>query len=244
MIKQLLSIDHINKNKSGIKQTFSKYLTFGDLPSDTIMANNADWLDELNYIEFLRDYGRHFTINRMLKFDSVKLRLDRGQPLTFLEFNYMILQAFDFLELARRYNCRMQMGGSDQWGNIVNGIELGRRVDKISLFGLTSPLLTSSSGAKMGKTAEGAIWLDENLTSAYEFWQYWRNTEDQDVGRFLRLFTELPLEEISKLESLEGVELNEAKKILATNVTAMCHGQGAANAAAATSLCLFAKTVL
>ena len=233
--RQLLSVERIDENMTSIKNIFSKYLFFGEGPSDAIMANNAEWLDGLNYIELLRDYGRHFTINRMLKFDSVRLRLDREQPLTFLEFNYMILQAYDFLELARRYNCRMQMGGSDQWGNIINGVELGRRVDQLNLFGLTSPLLTSSSGAKMGKTATGAIWLDKKQTSAYEFWQYWRNTEDDDVGRFLRLFTELPLEETIKLEALEGVELNEAKKILATNVTAMCHGQDAARAAAKTA---------
>lgn len=233
--RQLLNHEQIDENMAGIKLVFSKYLSFGDGPTDAIMANNAQWLDGLNYIELLRDYGRYFTINRMLKFDSVKLRLDREQPLTFLEFNYMILQAYDFLELARRYNCRMQMGGSDQWGNIINGIELARRADQLNLFGLTSPLLTSSSGAKMGKTAAGAIWLDEKQTSSYEFWQYWRNTEDSDVGRFLRLFTELPLKEIAKLEALEGSELNEAKKILASNVTAMCHGQDAANSAAKTS---------
>ena len=239
--RQLLSLKNISENMLGIKNIFSKYLTFGNAPTDAIMVNNAEWLDNLNYIDFLRNYGRHFTINRMLKFDSVKLRLDREQPLSFLEFNYMILQAYDFLELARRYNCQMQMGGSDQWGNIINGVELGRRVDQTSLFGLTSPLLTSASGAKMGKTAEGAIWLDSSSshpdfqTSAYEFWQYWRNTEDRDVGRFLRLFTELPLEEIVKLETLAGVELNEAKKILATNVTAMCHGQLAADEAALTA---------
>lgn len=233
--RQLLSVERISENMAGIKQIFSKYLLFGDGPSDAIIANNADWLDKLKYIELLRDYGCHFTINRMLKFDSVKLRLDREQPLTFLEFNYMILQAYDFLELARRYNCRLQMGGSDQWGNIINGVELGRRVDQLNLFGLTSPLLTSSSGAKMGKTAAGAIWLDKKRTSTYEFWQYWRNTEDGDVGRFLRLFTELPLKEIAKLETLEGNELNEAKKILANNVTAVCHGQDAASAAAKTA---------
>ena len=239
--RQLLSLKNINENMLGIRNIFSKYLTFGNAPTDAIMVNNAEWLDKLNYIEFLRNYGRHFTINRMLKFDSVKLRLDREQPLSFLEFNYMILQAYDFLELARRYNCQMQMGGSDQWGNIINGVELGRRVDQTSLFGLTSPLLTSASGAKMGKTADGAIWLGNSSshsdfqTSAYEFWQYWRNTEDRDVGRSLRLFTELPLEEIVKLETLTGAELNEAKKVLATNVTAMCHGQIAADEAALTA---------
>ena len=229
--RKLLTTSQINENLISIKTIFSKYLTFGDGSGDAIMANNADWLDKLNYIEFLRDYGTNFTINRMLKFDSVKLRLDREHPLTFLEFNYMILQAYDFLELSRRYNCRMQMGGSDQWGNIINGVELGRRIDQTSLFGLTSPLLTTASGAKMGKTAGGAIWLNKDLTSAYEFWQYWRNTEDADVGKFLRLFTELPLDEIVKLEALDGAELNEAKKVLATNVTTLCHGQKAAEAA-------------
>ena len=233
--RKLLTTSQISENLTSIKSIFSKYLTFGDAPNDAIMANNAEWLDQLNYIEFLRDYGAYFTINRMLKFDSVKLRLDREHPLTFLEFNYMILQAYDFLELSRRYDCRMQMGGSDQWGNIINGIELGRRVDQVSLLGLTSPLLTTASGAKMGKTAAGAVWLNEDLTSAYEFWQYWRNTEDADVGKFLRLFTELPMDEIAKLESLEGSELNEAKKILATHVTTLCHGLAAAEAAQATA---------
>jgi len=233
--RKLLSVDQINENLSSIKDIFSRYVSFSDEPTGAIMANNADWLDELNYIEFLRDYGAHFTINRMLKFDSVKLRLDREHPLTFLEFNYMILQAYDFLELSRRYKCKMQMGGSDQWGNIINGVELGRRVDQVSLFGLTSPLLTTASGAKMGKTAAGAVWLNEGLTSAYDFWQYWRNTEDADVGRFLRLFTELPMDEIKRLEVLEGADLNEAKKILATNVTALCHGSVAAEAAQATA---------
>ncbi len=233
--RKLLTTSQINENLTSIKSIFSKYLTFGDDPNGAIMANNSDWLDELNYIEFLRDYGAHFTINRMLKFDSVKLRLDREHPLTFLEFNYMILQAYDFLELSRRYNCRMQMGGSDQWGNIINGVELGRRVDQVPLLGLTSPLLTTASGAKMGKTSAGAVWLNEDLTSSYEFWQYWRNTEDADVGKFLRLFTELPLSEIARLESLEGAELNEAKKILATNVTALCHGSAAADAAKLTA---------
>ena len=233
--RRLLTTSQISKNLTSIKSIFSNYLTFGDDPNGAMMVNNADWLDELNYIEFLRDYGPHFTINRMLKFDSVKLRLDREHPLTFLEFNYMILQAYDFLELSRRFNCRMQMGGSDQWGNIINGVELGRRVDQVPLLGLTSPLLTTASGAKMGKTAAGAVWLNESLTSSYEFWQYWRNTEDADVGKFLRLFTELPLSEIARLESLEGAELNEAKKILATNVTALCHGSDAADAARITA---------
>ena len=199
------------------------------------MVNNADWLDHLNYIDFLRDYGVHFTINRMLSFDSVKLRLDREQPLTFLEFNYMILQAYDFLELSRRHDCVLQMGGSDQWGNIVNGIELGRRCDQKQLFALTSPLLTTSSGAKMGKTAAGAVWLNADMLSPYDYWQYWRNSEDADVDRFLKLYTELPLDEIARLAALGGSEINEAKKILATEATAMLHGRAAADEAAETA---------
>lgn len=228
----LLTEEKINKNMESIKSIFSKYLTFGDGLTDATMVNNADWLDKLEYIDFLRSYGPHFTINRMLTFDSVKLRLDREQPLTFLEFNYMILQAYDFLELSRRNDCLMQMGGSDQWGNIINGIELSRRVDNVQLLGLTTPLMTTSSGAKMGKTASGAVWLDADQLEVYDFWQYWRNTEDTDVGRFLRLFTELPLDEITRLENLEGVEINEAKKILATEATKLCHGNEAANTAA------------
>ena len=215
-----------------IKSVFSKYLTFGDGQTDAIMVNNADWLDKLEYIDFLRIYGPHFTINRMLTFDSVKLRLEREQPLTFIEFNYMILQAYDFLELSRRNGCLMQMGGSDQWGNIINGIELSRRVDNIQLLGLTTPLMTTSSGMKMGKTALGAIWLDKEQLTVYDFWQFWRNTEDADVGRFLRLFTELPLDEINRLEKLQGTEVNEAKKILAAEVTKLCHGNKAAKIAA------------
>jgi tyrosyl-tRNA synthetase len=199
------------------------------------MANNADWLDRLEYIPFLRDYGRHFSVNRMLAFDSVKLRLDREQPLTFLEFNYMVLQAYDFLELARRRDCTLQMGGSDQWGNIVNGVELGRRVDGRELYGLTSPLITTSGGAKMGKTAQGAVWLNEDRLSAYDYWQFWRNTDDGDVGRFLRLFTELPLAEIARLEKLGGAEINEAKKVLATEATALVHGRKSADDAAETA---------
>ncbi|NQV57859.1 MAG: tyrosine--tRNA ligase, partial [Rhodospirillales bacterium] len=233
--RQILSEEKIDSNLQSIKSIFSRYLTFGDEPVGAIMANNADWLDNLQYIPFLREYGGHFTINRMLTFDSVKMRLEREHPLTFLEFNYMILQAYDFLELARRYDCDMQMGGSDQWGNIINGVELGRRVDARSLYGLTSPLLTTSSGAKMGKTAEGAVWLDEDQVSPYQFWQYWRDTEDADVGRFLRLFTELPLAEIERLEKLEGAEINEAKKILASEVTSLCHGATAASLAKATA---------
>jgi len=233
--RQLLTSEDIAGNMDGIRTVFSRFLTFGDGPTDAIMVNNADWLDGLNYIDFLRDYGRHFTINRMLSFDSVKMRLDREQPLTFLEFNYMILQAYDFVELNRRYTCTLQMGGSDQWGNIVNGIELGRRVDSTELYGLTTELLTTSSGAKMGKTAAGAVWLNAEMLKPYDYWQYWRNSEDADVGRFLRLFTEIPLDEIEKLEKLEGVELNEAKKILATGVTAMAHGEEMAKAAEETA---------
>ncbi len=230
--RKLLDDAAIAANMAGIKTVFANYLGFGDAATDAAMVNNADWLDDLNYIAFLRDYGPHFTINRMLGFDSVKLRLEREQPLTFLEFNYMILQAYDFVELARRTGCLLQMGGSDQWGNIVNGVELGRRVLDRQLFGLTVPLLTTSSGAKMGKTASGAVWLNEDMLSGYDFWQYWRNTEDADVGRFLRLFTELSLDEIARLETLQGAELNEAKKILANEVTALCRGRAAAEAAA------------
>ena len=233
--RKLLTVDDINANMAGIKQVFAKFLTFGDGPTDAVMDNNADWLDKLNYIDFLRDYGRHFSVNRMLSFDSVKLRLDREQPLSFLEFNYMILQAYDFLELGRRRNCSLQMGGSDQWGNIVNGVELGRRVDNRALFGVTTPLLTTASGAKMGKTAAGAIWINEDKLSAWDYWQFWRNTEDADVGRFLKLFTELPLDEIAKLEALQGAEINEAKKILANEVTRMAHGAAAATQAAETA---------
>ncbi len=233
--RKLRSVGDIERNINGIKGVFGKFLTFGDGPTDAIMVNNADWLDELNYIEFLRDYGQHFSVNRMLSFDSVKIRLDRQQSLSFLEFNYMILQAYDFLELARRFDCRLQMGGSDQWGNIVNGVELGRRVDNCSLYGLTTPLLETASGTKMGKTADGAVWLNEERMSSYDYWQFWRNTDDTDVGRFLRLFTELPIDEITRLEALEGAEINEAKKILASEVTALCHGSEAASAAAETA---------
>lgn len=223
--RQLLSDEKIAENMASIKKIFEKFLTFGDGPTDAVMVNNADWLDKLNYIDLLRNYGRHFTINRMLSFESVKSRLDREQPLTFLEFNYMILQAYDFLELARRQDCSLQMGGSDQWGNIVNGVELARRVDSKSLFGLTVPLLTTASGAKMGKTASGAIWLNEDRLSAYDYYQFWRNTEDADVGKFLRLFTELEEAEISKLESLPGAEINEAKKVLAFEATRLCRSE-------------------
>ncbi len=233
--RKLLTVEQIAANLAGIRQVFSKFLTFGDGSTDARMVNNADWLDHLNYIDFLRDYGVHFTINRMLSFDSVKLRLDREQPLTFLEFNYMILQAYDFLELSRRESCVLQMGGSDQWGNIVNGIELGRRCDQRQLYALTSPLLTTSSGAKMGKTMSGAVWLNADMLSPYDYWQYWRNSEDADIGRFLKLYTELPLDEIAKLAALGGSEVNEAKKILATEATTMLHGREAALQAAETA---------
>lgn len=230
--RKLLTDEDIAFNMAGIQKVFDKFLTFGDGTTDAVMVNNADWLDKLAYIPFLRDVGRYFSINRMLTFDSVKLRLEREQPLTFLEFNYMILQAYDFLELARRRNCVLQMGGSDQWGNIVNGVELGRRVEDRTLYGLTTPLITLASGQKMGKTAQGAVWLNADQRSPYEYWQFWRNTEDADVGRFLRLFTELPLDEIARLEKLQGAELNEAKKILATEATTLCHGREAAEQAA------------
>jgi tyrosyl-tRNA synthetase len=233
--RQLLPAERIDANIASIRRVFSKFLTFGDGPSDAIMVNNAEWLDTLEYIPFLRDVGRHFTINRMLTFDSVRLRLDREQPLTFLEFNYMILQAYDFLELSRRAGCRLQLGGSDQWGNIVNGIELTRRIDATELFGVTTPLITTGDGAKMGKTAQGAVWLDGSMLSPYDYWQFWRNTQDSDVGRFLKLFTDLPLEDIGKLESLSGSDINQAKIVLATEATAMLHGREAAEAAARTA---------
>ena len=233
--RQLLTEEQIAANIAGIRGVFEKFLTFGDGPTDAIMVNNADWLDSLSYIDFLRDYGRHFSVNRMLGFDSVKLRLEREQPLSFLEFNYMVLQAYDFLELARRQDCRLQMGGSDQWGNIVSGVDLGRRIDQRELYGLTTPLLTTASGAKMGKTASGAVWLNADRLPPYDYWQYWRNTHDDDVGRFLRLFTDLPLDEIARLESLDGAELNDAKKTLANEATALCHGKDAALAAAETA---------
>ncbi|WP_193368335.1 tyrosine--tRNA ligase [Pelagibius marinus] len=233
--RQLLTSAQIEANIAGIRTAFDNLLSFGEGPGEAVMMNNADWLDGLQYIDFLRDVGPHFTINRMLTFDSVKLRLDREQPLTFLEFNYMILQAYDFLELSRRMDCCLQMGGSDQWGNIVNGVELGRRIDQRPLYGLTTPLITTASGAKMGKTAAGAIWLSEKRLSHYDYWQFWRNTEDGDVGRFLRLFTELPLDEVARLEALEGAEINEAKKILALEATKLCRGAAAAAEAAETA---------
>ena len=257
--RKLLSEQRIADNIAGIRRVFERFLDFGGDGGGTrgdrgshggsgrgagedaaLMADNADWLDALRYIPFLREYGRHFSVNRMLGFESVKLRLDREQPLSFLEFNYMVLQAYDFLELGRRYGCRLQMGGSDQWGNIVCGVELGRRAADLSLYGLTAPLLTTAGGAKMGKTAAGAVWLDPARLSPYEYWQYWRNAEDADVGRFLRLFTELPLDEIARLEARGGAEINEAKATLATEATALCHGREAARAAAETARRTFA----
>ena len=233
--RQLLSDEQIAHNMAGIRQVFAKFLQFGERHTDAVMVNNADWLDELRYIPLLRDVGRHFSVNRMLTQDSVRLRLERDQPLSFLEFNYLILQAYDFVELARRVGCELQMGGSDQWGNIVSGVELGRRTDGRTLFGLTTPLVTTASGAKMGKSAQGAVWLNAERLPAYDYWQFWRNTEDADVGRFLRLFTELPLAEIAKLEKLRDAEINEAKKVLATEATALAHGREAAEAAAETA---------
>jgi tyrosyl-tRNA synthetase len=233
--RKLMTNETIASNVASIKQVFERFLTFGDGPSDAIMVDNADWLDRLEYIPFLRDIGQHFSVNRMLSFDSVKTRLDREQSLSFLEFNYMILQAYDFLELSRRSACRLQMGGSDQWGNIVNGIELSRRVDGTQVFGLTTPLITTADGGKMGKTMNGAVWLNADALPAYDYWQFWRNTQDADVGRFLRLFTDISLEEIARLEALEGAEINDAKKILADAATAMAHGAEAAAAAAETA---------
>ncbi|GAA0315959.1 tyrosine--tRNA ligase [Sphingomonas oligophenolica] len=233
--RKLLDDAGIAANIASIRRAFERFLVFGNGPTDAIMVDNAEWLDALDYIPFLRDVGRHFTINRMLAFDSVKLRLDREQPLTFLEFNYMILQAYDFLELSRRVGCRLQLGGSDQWGNIVNGIELTRRIDGVEVFGLTTPLITTADGAKMGKTASGAVWLNEDQLSAYDYWQFWRNTDDRDVGRFLKLFTDLPLDDIARLEALQGAEINEAKKILADAATSLCRGEEAAAEAAETA---------
>jgi tyrosyl-tRNA synthetase len=238
--RQLLTEQQINANIAGIRQTFARFLNFGEGPADAIMANNDDWLSGLPYIAFLRDVGRHFTINRMLTMDSVRMRLEREQPLTFLEFNYMIMQGYDFVELFKRHACTLQMGGSDQWGNIVQGVELGRRMSDAQLFGLTSPLITTSSGAKMGKTASGAVWLNPNRLSPYDYWQYWRNTEDGDVGRFLRMFTELPLQEIMRLEQLKDAEINIAKEVLATEATRLCHGETHARDAAATAARAFA----
>jgi tyrosyl-tRNA synthetase len=237
--RKILTYEQIDANKDSIKGTFAKMIRFGDGKSDAIMADNAEWLTKLNYIEMLRDVGRHFSINRMLTMDSVKMRLDREQELSFIEFNYMILQSYDFVELARRYGCNLQMGGSDQWGNIVNGVDLGRRMGTHQLHALTCPLLTTSSGAKMGKTAAGAVWLNADLLSPYDYWQYWRNTEDADVERFLKLFTLLPMDEIAKLAALQGADINEAKKVLATEATALIHGRDAADRAEVTARTTF-----
>src|SRR5437016_3548586 len=237
--RQLLDDAEIAHNMAGIRTVFAMFLKFGDGPNEAVMVNNADWLDELRYIPLLRDIGRHFSVNRMLTQDSVKLRLDREQPLSFLEFNYPILQAYDFVELSRRFGCELQIGGSDHWGNIVAGVELGRRVEGKTLFGLTTPLLATASGAKMGKTAQGAVWLNAERLKPYDYWQFWRNTEDADVGRFLRLFTELPLPEVERLEQLAGSDINEAKKVLATEASALCHGRAAAEAAAETARTVF-----
>lgn len=233
--RRLLTDADIERNMAGIRSVFDKYLAFGEGPGDAVMVDNADWLDGLLYIPLLRDIGRHFSVNRMLTMDSVRLRLEREQPLTFLEFNYMVLQSYDFVELHRRRGCVLQMGGSDQWGNIVSGVELGRRMDGAALYGLTTPLITRADGAKMGKTATGAVWLNADALAPWDYWQFWRNTPDADVGRFLRLFTELPLEEIARLERLDGRELNEAKKVLATEATTLCHGRAAAEEAAETA---------
>ena len=237
--RKLLTGDTIAANIASIKRVFERFLTFGNGPTDAIIVDNAEWLDRLEYIPFLRDVGQHFSINRMLSFDSVKLRLDREQSLSFLEFNYMILQAYDFLELSRRVGCRLQMGGSDQWGNIVNGIELARRIDGTEVFGITTPLITTADGGKMGKTMAGAVWLNEDALPAYDYWQFWRNTDDRDVGRFLRLFTDLPLNQIAQLESAEGAAINDAKKVLANEATALCRGRAAADEAAETARRLF-----
>jgi tyrosyl-tRNA synthetase len=242
--RQLRPIEEIEANKQGMQQVFAKLIGFGDDARDAIMVDNAEWLAPLNYIEFLRDVGRHFSVNRMLTMDSARLRLDREQELSFIEFNYMLLQAYDFVELARRYGCNTQMGGSDQWGNIVTGIDLGRRMGTHQLYALTCPLLTTASGAKMGKTGQGAIWLNADMLAPYDYWQYWRNTEDADVGRFLKLFTTLPLDEIARLESLSGAEINDAKKILATEATALLHGRTAADDAAATAQKTFEEGAL
>jgi tyrosyl-tRNA synthetase len=242
--RKILTDDDINRHLVGIRAVFSKFLKFGNGPTDAIMANNADWLNSLNYIDFLRNVGRHFSINRMLAFDSVKMRIEREQELSFLEFNYMILQAYDFVELNKRHGCVLQMGGSDQWGNIVSGIDLGRRMRNAQLFALTAPLITTSSGAKMGKTVAGAVWLNADMLSPYDYWQFWRNTEDADVGRFLKLFTTMPLSEINRLTALQGQEINEAKKVLATEATALVHGRGAADQAAETARQTFEEGAL
>ncbi|MEM7025819.1 MAG: tyrosine--tRNA ligase, partial [Pseudomonadota bacterium] len=238
-MRQLLDDAGLATNINGIRRSLEGFLEFGEGDGQAMLVNNDPWLSELGYVDFLRNYGRHFTINRMLTFDSVKLRLEREQPLSFLEFNYMIMQAYDFLELSRRHDCCLQMGGSDQWGNIVNGVELGRRADGRTLFGLTTPLITTATGAKMGKTAAGAVWLNEDRRSAFDYWQFWRNTADADVGRFLRLFTDLPLDEIARLEALQGAELNEAKVVLATEATRLCRGDAAAKEAAEAASAVF-----
>lgn len=242
--RKLLTVDQIEANKESIRTVFSRFISFGDGKADAMMVDNAEWLTKLNYIEFLRDVGRHFSVNRMLSFDSVKLRLEREHELSFLEFNYMILQAYDFVELNKRYGCVLQMGGSDQWGNIVNGIDLGRRLGTPQLYAVTCPLLTTASGAKMGKTASGAVWLNADMLSPYDYWQFWRNTEDADAPRFLKLFTILPMDEIAKLASLQGAEINEAKKVLATEATALLHGREAAELAAETAQKTFEQGAL
>jgi tyrosyl-tRNA synthetase len=239
--RRLMTTETIASNVASIKRIFERFLVFGDGPTDAIMVDNAEWLDRLEYIPFLRDIGQHFSVNRMLSFDSVKLRLEREQSLSFLEFNYMILQAYDFLELSRRADCRLQMGGSDQWGNIVNGVELARRVDGAEVFGVTTPLITTADGGKMGKTMAGAVWLNEESLPAYDYWQFWRNTHDADVGRFLKLFTDIPLDEIARLEALEGAEINAAKEALANAATTMCRGEDAATGAAETARATFAE---
>jgi tyrosyl-tRNA synthetase len=243
-MRQMLSEEQIAKNQASIRNCFNNLLSFGDGPTDAILVDNSEWLLKLNYIDFLRDVGRHMSVNRMLTMDSVKLRLEREQPMSFIEFNYMILQAYDFVELNRRYKCRLQMGGSDQWGNIVNGVELGRRMDGVELFGLTQPLITTASGAKMGKTAQGAVWLNPDMLSPYEYWQYWRNAEDADIGRLLKIFTDLSLEEIARLEALQGAEINDAKKVLATEATALLHGRAEALKAEQAAVDTFVKGVV
>jgi tyrosyl-tRNA synthetase len=240
----ILSPEQINENKQSMLSGVQHLLKFGDGPSDAIMVDNAEWLDKLEYIPFLREVGKHFSVNRMLTMESVKLRLDREQPMSFLEFNYSIMQAYDFVELNKRYGCRLQSSGSDQWGNVVSGIDLGRRMQNVQLFGLTTPLITTSSGAKMGKTAAGAVWLNKEMLSVYDYWQFWRNTEDGDVGRFLRIFTDMPLDEIARLESLKGAELNDAKKVIATEATALLHGRAAASEAAETARRTFEEGTL
>jgi len=239
--RQLMTAETIETNRKSIRKVFERFLTFGDGPSDAIEVDNADWLLGLDLVDFLRDVGRHFSVNRMLTMDSVKLRLDREQPLSFIEFSYMVLMAYDFVVLNREYGCRLQMGGSDQWGNIIMGVELGRRMDGADLFALTQPLITTADGAKMGKTAQGAVWLNEELLSPYDYWQFWRNTQDADVGRFLRLFTDLPLDEIARLEKLAGAEINDAKIVLATEATAMLHGRAVADTAKDTARTTFAE---